>query len=79
MPSSTILSRARLQVALDAAQQAGPDVLTGMNRDGRQTQAAFDTQVRAPLPALDATEGPQDMPNVLRGHEIFDCVMCLAQ
>ena len=26
--------------------------------------------MRAPLPALDATEGPQDAPKVLRGHQI---------
>jgi hypothetical protein len=44
------------------AQQAGPDVFTGMNRYGRHTLAAFDTKVRASLPALDATEGPQDAP-----------------
>lgn len=42
-----------------------------MNRYGRYTRAAFDAQMRASLPALDATEGPQDTPRVLRGHEIW--------
>ncbi len=36
------LSEARLQVALDTAQQTGPDVFTRMNRYGRHTLAAFD-------------------------------------
>ena len=74
------LSEARLQVALDTAQQTGPDVFTRMNRYGRHTLAAFDAQMRASLPALDATEGPQDAPKVLRGHEIRiadGCRMCL--
>jgi hypothetical protein len=75
-------SEAGLQVALDTAQQARPDVFTGVNRYGRHTLAAFDAQVRASLPALDATEGPQDAPKVLRGHEIRIadyCPMCLEQ
>jgi hypothetical protein len=42
-----------------------------MNRYGRHTLAAFDAQMRAPLPALDATEGPQEAPKVLRGHGVF--------
>jgi hypothetical protein len=53
-----------------------------MNRYGRHTLAALDAQVRAALPALDATEGPQDAAKVLRGHEIKIpdyCLMCLAQ
>ena len=41
-----------------------------MNRYGRHTLAAFDASMRASLPALDATEGPQDAAKVLRGHEI---------
>jgi hypothetical protein len=41
-----------------------------MNRYGRHATAAFDAQMRAALPALDATEGPQDAPKVLRGHKI---------
>ena len=44
--------------------------VTGMNRYGRHTLAAIDAQMRASLPAFDATEGPQDAPKVLRGHEI---------
>ena len=32
--------------------------------------AAFDAQMRAPLPALNATDGPKDAPKVLRGHSI---------
>ena len=64
------LSEARFQVALDATQQTWPDVFTRMNRDGRHTPAAFDAEMRAPLPALDTTEGPQDPPKVLRAHEI---------
>ena len=36
------LSEARLQVALDAAQQTRPDVFTRMNRHSRHTLAAFD-------------------------------------
>ena len=60
----------RLQVALDTAQQTGPDVFTRMNRHGRHTLTAFDAQMRAPLPALDTTEGPQNATKVLRGHKI---------
>lgn len=48
------LSEARLQVALDTAQQAGPDVLTRMNRYSRHTPAAFDAQMRVTLTALEA-------------------------
>jgi hypothetical protein len=36
------LSKARLQVALDTAQQTRPDVFTGMNRHGHHTATAFD-------------------------------------
>jgi hypothetical protein len=61
-------------------QQTGPNVFTRMNRNGRHTPAAFDAQMRAPLPALDAAEGPQDAPKVLRRHSIRIadyCLMCL--
>jgi hypothetical protein len=57
------LSDTRLQVALDAAQQTGPDVFTGMNRNGRHTLAAFDAQMRAWLPALDASAPSSAMEN----------------
>ncbi len=43
-----------------------------MNRYGRHTPAAFDAQMGAPLPALDAAAGPQDPPKVLRRHEDQD-------
>ena len=45
------LSEARLQVALDTAQQTWPDVFTRMNRHGRHTPATFDARMRASLPA----------------------------
>jgi hypothetical protein len=70
MASSTILPETRLQVALDAAQQSGSDVLTRMNDYGRHTVAAFDAHVRASLPALDTTEGFQDAATVVRGRRI---------
>jgi hypothetical protein len=53
-----------------------------MNRYGRRALAAVDAEMRAPLPALDATEAPQDAPKVLRGHEIRiadDCRICLGR
>jgi hypothetical protein len=48
-----------------------------LDRYGRYTLAALDTQVRASLPDLDAAEGPQDAPKVLRGHEIQDSRLLL--
>jgi hypothetical protein len=53
-----------------------------MNRYGRHTTAALDAQMRAALSALDATEGLQDAPKVLRGHQIRIAdynLMCLEQ
>jgi hypothetical protein len=51
-------------------QQTWSKVFTGTNGYGGHAPAAFDAQVRASLPALDATEGPPDAPKVLRGHKI---------
>jgi len=53
-----------------------------MNWYGRYAAAALDAQMCAPLPALNATEGPQDAPKVLRRHEIRIAdgrLMCLAR
>lgn len=67
-------------MALYSPQQARTDILARVDWYGWHATAAFDAQMRAALPALGATEGPQDAPKVLRGHEIMiaaQCLMCL--
>lgn len=70
-----------LKVALDTAQQPWADVFTGMTRYGHAL-ATLDAEMRASLPALDTTKGPQDAPKVLRGHQIRIAdgrLMCLGR
>jgi hypothetical protein len=47
-------------------EQSWSDVLTRMYRYGRHTLAAFDAQMRAPLPDLNAADGPEQASKVLR-------------
>jgi len=64
------LSEARLQVALDAMDETWSNVFAGVDGYGRHAATALDAQMGAALPHLDTTQGPEDAPKVLRGHEI---------
>ena len=57
-------------LALDATEKPRSDVLARVHRHRNHAPTALDAQMRAPLPGLDAPEGPKPAPKVLRGQEI---------
>lgn len=73
---------AGLQIARNATEQTWSDVLTRVYRHGRHTKTAFDAQMRAPPPDLNAAEGPEETSKVLRGHDlriVEPTLICLGQ